>query len=533
MDYLDDLGYNPDSKMSRVIEDLLAQSYRDSLEIFLDPRTYEAQSSPSQAVPSTSAPSTLSVSLPSEPEQSVQSDPVLVSEKPKILVDPTTGKRLSRAEREAYETKLYQEQKQTANNDLIRNVLLGAGALGLGAVLGRKQLARGAELAKDYHVANEVGQNYQNLTDYMKRRPSILDPRFWAATLADPAARAEQQVRLKEIYSSPLKTAGAMGYRLGLDVVTDGTRSLNWRYNHPLSITSSAVSKVVDPLQALTPSQKSALAFAVGVPAVAASGAFDVTNPAELFRPAGYKQINPNPDDPRESTEPANDLFQRFFMGRTGRPLKYSEAKKDIPDLTPERYKEYLRYTYQDKGLLDLGMIKGTGENLQGVPEVRMLGYPVTIPMVTMAALGAAGAGLATGISENQYKNQMADLVREKMDIQPTKQGGYSYVPYKKEVVINPTTGKVETTGNYVPAKSRKIVDSAADLPNPRTPQNILQYTGPKTNSMRNKQLLMGLGGVGLGVTAGYFLGNYINQAIANTRNNPDALMSTKEYGIS
>lgn len=451
-----------------------------------------------------------------------------------VYINTATGKRLTPDERTVYERDQYQQQKQQANNEVIRNLLIGTGAVGIGALLGRKALSRGAELAKDYHLSREVGQNYENLEEYIKTRPSVIDPRFWAATIGDAAAKTEQQTRLKELYSNPLKAVGALGYRLGLDVVTDGTRSRYWRYNHPLAIASSAAGRLVDPLQALSPTQKSVLTFSAALPAIAASGAYDITNPAELFRPEGYKQNIPNPDDPRQSTEPVTELFQRFFMGRTGRPLKYSEAQKDIPDLTPERYKEYLNYTYQDKGLLDLGIIKGTDENLKGVPELRMLGYPVTVPMVTMATLGALGSGLSTGISENLYRNQMEQQVRQKMDIQDVPGTNQkSYIEYTPEVLVDAKTGAVSVTGKYVPNKKRTIVNSESGLPNPRSKTVINQYIGVKPESIRTRQLLSGLGGIAAGTTAGYFLGNYINDVIANSKNNPNKLMSTEEYGIS
>jgi 23S rRNA pseudoU1915 N3-methylase RlmH len=464
-------------------------------------------------------------------------DPSLVVKKSPastVYINTATGKRLTPDERTAYETDQYQQQKQQSNNEVIRNVLIGTGVLGAGALLSRKALSRGAELAKDYHLSREVGKTYENLEEYLKTRPSVIDPRFWAATIGDTAAKAEQETRLKELYSNPLKAIGALGYRLGLDVVTDGTRSRYWRYNHPLAIASSAAGRLVDPLQALSPTQKSVLTFSAALPAIAASGAYDITNPAELFRPEGYKQNIPDPENPRESTEPVTELFQRFFMGRTGRPLKYSEAKKDIPDLTPERYTEYLRHTYQDKGLLDLGIIKGTEENLQGVPELRMLGYPVTIPMVTMASLGALGSGLATSLTEYQYKNKMEKLVRQKMDIQDipgTTQK--SYVKYIPEILVDQSTGKVVQTDRYIPSSKRVIVNSDSGIPDPRSRSIINKYIGAKPDLIKTRQLLSGLGGIAAGTTAGYFLGNYINQAIADSKNNPSELLSTEEYGVS
>jgi hypothetical protein len=52
--------------------------------------------------------------------------------------------------------------------------------------------------------------------------------------------------------------------------------------------------------------------------------------------------------------------------------------------------------------LLDLGIIKGTGENLQGVPEVRALGFPVTIPMAAGFTAGSIAARQAMVQSRTQ-----------------------------------------------------------------------------------------------------------------------------------
>jgi hypothetical protein len=56
-----------------------------------------------------------------------------------------------------------------------------------------------------------------------------------------------------------------------------------------------------------------------------------------MFRPKGYAQkySEVGSEDRRETSQPGQELFERFFMGRTGQPLKYETAKQDIPDLTP------------------------------------------------------------------------------------------------------------------------------------------------------------------------------------------------------
>jgi hypothetical protein len=137
--------------------------------------------------------------------------------------------------------------------------------------------------------------------------------------------------------------------------------------------------------------------LAVGLPAIATAGTYDITNPGEQFRPRGYAQAyaQEGAEDRRESTQPTQELFERFFLGRTGKPLKYETAKQDIPGLTPERYGNYMQYMYQDKGLLGLGILKGTTENLEGKPEIRLLGFPASLPMAGGFATGTATALIA------------------------------------------------------------------------------------------------------------------------------------------
>ena len=71
------------------------------------------------------------------------------------------------------------------------------------------------------------------------------------------------------------------------------------------------------------------------------------------------------------------ELFERFFLGRRGRPLKDETAKKDIPDLTPERYGQAMRSQYQDRGVLGFGLLKGTTANIEGYHEIRVGGFHV------------------------------------------------------------------------------------------------------------------------------------------------------------
>ena len=214
---------------------------------------------------------------------------------------------------------------------------------------------------------------------------SVLDPRFKEAIAAKGVSARE----------TPAQFLGAYSSRMLIDVANDGTRTYWWRWNHPLAIAQRVTELGVQGID--TPTGRAVAALGVAIPAVAAAGTFDITNPEEYGRPKGFAQrYSPvGADDRRQTAQPGQELFERFFLQRTGDPLKYETAKQDIPSLTPQRYANYMNFLYQDKGLLGLGIIKGTGENLQGYPEARVLGYPVTIPSVTTAVGGIVGAGAA------------------------------------------------------------------------------------------------------------------------------------------
>lgn len=213
----------------------------------------------------------------------------------------------------------------------------------------------------------------------------------------------KQGVSLRE---TPVQAAGAFGARLLTDLTNDGTRGVYWRYNHPLAALDKAIDKTVesavgkDAARELGKGKTGLMAASVAIPATALAGTYDITNVGEMFRPKGYAQsyAEEGSEDRRETTQPAMELFERFFLTRQGRPLKYETAKEDIPSLTPERYANFMRNYYQDKGLL--GLVKFTPENLEGVPEMRMLGYPVNIASAATAIGGLAG--MSAGLRSKQ-----------------------------------------------------------------------------------------------------------------------------------
>jgi hypothetical protein len=245
-----------------------------------------------------------------------------------------------------------------------------------------KQFARGfkkADLVQQRMIRDGVGYGQ-----------SVLDPRFKAKV-------AEKGISAK---TTPAQFLGAYTSRTLIDVNNDGTRTYWWRYNHPLAIASRGMELAGINQQSLGgPSAAAAISLGIALPAIATAGTYDITNPGEQFRPKGYAQsyAEEGSEDRRETAQPTQELFERFFLGRTGKPLKYETAKQDIPSLTPERYGNYMQFLYQDKGLLDLGILKGTTENLEGKPEIRLLGFPATLPMA-----GGFAAGTATALAANK-----------------------------------------------------------------------------------------------------------------------------------
>ena len=278
-----------------------------------------------------------------------------------------------------------------------------------------KELKTGWQTALDYmnrRVQPEVvgGQITRN-PDY---RHSVLDPRFNKALREGYKAvdDAGQIQTINAPLKSPAEFTGAYAARLLTDVGTDSTRQFYWRYNHPMALAEKAIEQAVPQLADIqSPTKRAAITLGISAPMAASLGTFDVTNPQELFRPKGYAQsyAEKGSEDRRVSAEPGMEVFDRFFLGRRGRPLKYETAKEDIPDLTPERYKKVMQHQYQDRGLLGLGIVKGTMENIEGYPEARIVGFPV--------GLQAAGALTGGAIAARQAVQRSALSTRAKAGI--------------------------------------------------------------------------------------------------------------------
>ena len=261
------------------------------------------------------------------------------------------------------------------------------------------------DFAKDIKAGYKVGEKatYDSKKRRGSYRHSVFDPRFAKDMFEgtkEYTTTAGTKIPATRKLNNPAEFLGAYGARIATDLGSDSSRQFLWRYNHPMALAELGGNAVIGEegmkrLDSLTPTQKAGImSVSVGMPAFASMGTIDPTNPGELFRPKGFAQnyAGVGSDDRRKTEQPGLEAIDRFVLGRRGRPLKYSEAKKDIPNLTPQKYSQFLKNYYQNKGVTGLGLLKFSGENLEGHPEARVLGFPIGLQGVSAVAGGAIGA---------------------------------------------------------------------------------------------------------------------------------------------
>lgn len=308
------------------------------------------------------------------------------------------------------------------------------------------------------------------------------------STFSPKFKRELKEVKGISLRETPQEFIGAYAARLLTDVGTDSTRHLYWRYNHPMAIADKAIEKVAGaPYKELDPTRKALVGLAVGAPTAASLGSFDLTNPGELFRAKGFAQAYPEvgAEDRRQTAQPGLELVERMFLGRQGRPLKYETAKQDIPDLTPERYRQYMKGFYQDKGITGLGLVKFTPENLRGEPEARIVGFPIGLQ-----AVGAATGG-ALALRQSLKPTRTSEMI-----------GG------KERIMVTPDV----IGGQEVKRVTRGL----------GKPQEITR--------VRPASARVAAGVTLAGALVGGLTGNVINRTVAAMNNNPEKLPSTLEY---
>ena len=244
----------------------------------------------------------------------------------------------------------------------------------------------------------------------------------------------------EEVLGDRRATAGGkaayVAGRVAHDVMSDGSRIPYWFLNHPLAMAGVAsgyaaqgagltpdyaIEKAALQAKGIPDSQQlideihakrlglahrgvaggespSGLARGIvpliaGTAMVAASGNHDLLNLAQGGRSPGYQAVLPQEGDYRETSSVAGELLSRYIVGRTGRLLPWEEFTVERPDVPREDYDAARRLQF-DKGPLGIGLIKGTSRNINGEPEVTMMGFRV--PMgAAAAAVGAMGGAIA------------------------------------------------------------------------------------------------------------------------------------------
>ena len=244
------------------------------------------------------------------------------------------------------------------------------------------------------------------------------------------------------------QTAGT----ISADVAKDGLRNIWWFINAPQALASLAslqamhgaskpyVQKVSTdsinkPLIGRTP-----LRLAATAPAVIAMS----TGIGNIGRPEGYKAIIPSETDPRKTADPTGEFLSRYFLGRTGRLLPYSEFVKERPDVSPDEYGRYKAYQFNKKLDLNpldgdiniLGALRGTTDGIHG-PELNFMGKTMpalTAILPTAAAVLGGGYGVKKAGSRLQRYGDLAKIKRLEANVEDVTREKYTNRRQKTKV---------------------------------------------------------------------------------------------------
>jgi hypothetical protein len=288
----------------------------------------------------------------------------------------------------------------------------------------------------------------------------------------------------------------------------------------------------------------------VGIPVAATLGVADYTNLGELGRAKGFQQNYSalGSEDRRETSNPVGEVIDRFALGRRGKPLKFATAQEDIPDLTKERYANYMNMLYSDKtsgiapgaviagagtaaallagksklktvigggslaagaGALlgSTGALKYTSENLEGKPEALVAGFPVGFEAVG-ALLGGATAirgGLLRDVGEERVPGGIGPFQQKVGNVNDMSQNIPGPMPKDKTVYRE---------------GQRKVKRNAGSAG--RTGERVDKYR-PRARTV------VALGAAG--ALGGVLAGKFVNTMIASAGQSD--LPTTQEYGVT
>ena len=270
-------------------------------------------------------------------------------------------------------------------------------------------------------IANQIGQIPLGGYDAEQKRMMGEERAFIDRDVNVPSvANRKKYIDANQIVTStgqdismkgrPAARAAQVAGVIGKDISTDGLRNIWWFLNAPQAATQAVALQGIHesgtPISNKYYSRKPmignvGLRLAATAPAVVAMS----TAIGNIGRPAGYKAILPSEEDPRKTDSPIGELLSRYFLGRTGRLLPYSEFAKERPDVDKGEYQRYKAYQFNkqtDLNPLDgdfniLGALRGTTEGIHG-PEINFMGK--AIPVLTgILPTAAAIAGIRRGVN--------------------------------------------------------------------------------------------------------------------------------------
>lgn len=246
----------------------------------------------------------------------------------------------------------------------------------------RQPVIPGMEAAVGRQAANTwdaikkgVAEGYQ----FGMSRP-YKDRSYSAVTVRAPAENYD--------YLPQIGRVAYTGGRVAADIQGHGTRSILWNAQ-PEDFGAGLLNKYFAemPKGARLPAVLASTAM-LGI----GSGIYNPLNIVEGGRTAGYQAINPDAENPTQTSTPLYDLaVERGFFGRKGRLLPWQEFTKERPDVSFEDYENYKEYLFKRDDNLLRDLTLGTVQATNGIngPELSIMGYGVT-PGGVAASLGTA-----------------------------------------------------------------------------------------------------------------------------------------------
>ena len=242
-------------------------------------------------------------------------------------------------------------------------------------------------------------------------------------------AKSRRELDIDFDVSTPEKRIGTVLGALAADGIQDSTRRFYWLLNAAQAtgdmIAEEAIARARPDLYATKSIERERTNKVTGeielkpervrryapglVQTLAAPAGLAINTGLGLMTPfggaEGYKAALPSEEDPSKTSNVLGEVAAKYFLGRTGDLLPYSEFVKVRPDVSKDEYMRYKAFKFDKRGDINLaddgqigvplGVLKYTNEGIHG-PEVQFLGrsLPATTGLLPFAS-ATAGAAMA------------------------------------------------------------------------------------------------------------------------------------------